>query len=63
MTKITLETNYGIYSISLPQDDMDMGNLMDNLIVPLILSAGYAEDTIKQYVDTAFYPMIQEESE
>lgn len=46
MTRITLETIDGKYSIETPRDDLDIDGAIDCLIEPLLLAAGYHPDTV-----------------
>jgi hypothetical protein len=50
MTSITLSTQYGNYTISLGTDDLDMEHMIVELVVPLLLAAGYQPDTIKEWI-------------
>jgi len=47
MTKITLENCYGKFSVESNLDDMDINNIMESLVQPLLLAAGYSIDTTK----------------
>lgn len=46
MTKISLETEYGIVSIELPKGDLNIQDLWEQAIEPMLLGAGYHQDTI-----------------
>jgi len=41
MTKITLETQYGSYSIETVQDNLNIEQMRDDLLSPLLLAAGF----------------------
>ena len=47
MTKITLETQYGSATIAVNQDDMNISDLWEQVIEPLLLAAGYHPETVK----------------
>jgi hypothetical protein len=51
MTRITLETSYGRFTVEVPDDGLDMGRMLRDLVKPVLLAAGYAEATVKEYVD------------
>ena len=51
-TILTIENNYGKCSIEANKTDMSLGDLMEDLIVPLLLAAGYGQGTIDSYIDT-----------
>lgn len=48
MTKLTLETEYGTYSVEVNEDDMNITDVFDRLLIPVLLSAGYDEHSIKE---------------
>lgn len=55
-TKLTLSTEYGEYSICLNKIDMDIYDIFGNMIIPVLISAGYSENSIndglKEFCDT-----------
>lgn len=46
MTRITLETRYGRYVVEVPDDDLDISRVLDALIKPVLLAAGFVESTV-----------------
>lgn len=48
-TSITLSNGYGRYSVELEQGDMTLPDIMDLLVIPALLAAGYRHDTISDY--------------
>jgi hypothetical protein len=50
-SRITLENEYGTYSISTHSSDMDIVEIFNTLIIPLLKAAGYAEKTVEDYLD------------
>lgn len=48
-TTITLENCYGEYSIKLNESDLDIHETMDRLIKPLLVAAGFSEQTVDEY--------------
>lgn len=51
-TKLTLENNYSKCIIEANRTDMPLGDLMEDVIIPLLLAAGYGQSTIDDYIDT-----------
>ena len=50
MTKITLEDQYGKYTVEVKQDDMPLDDLIEHLVRPLLIVTGYNEETIKKHL-------------
>ena len=50
MTSITLSTQDGNYTISLPKDDMNIDEVMQELIKPVLLAATYQPENINEYI-------------
>ena len=50
MTKLTLENIYGKYTIEVPDDNMAMQKVVDDLIIPVLLAAGFHPKTIEEYI-------------
>lgn len=48
MTKITLETEHGAYSVEIDDEDMSVNDVFSRLMIPVMLSAGYDEYSIKE---------------
>ena len=50
-TKITIENNYGIYSIESKETDLTFNDLWECVVMPVILAAGYSKELIDGYFD------------
>ena len=50
-TSVTLKTEYGDYSVSVKKTGLDIHEVMDELIKPLLLAAGYHPNNINDYFD------------
>ena len=50
MTSITLSTQHGNYTISLPKDDMNINEVMQELVKPVLLAATYQPESINEYI-------------
>lgn len=48
-TKATLQTEYSTVTIEVPQTDMSLATLMENVIEPLLLAVGYSKETLEKY--------------
>ena len=59
MTKLTLENCYGVYSVEIPEEDFTVEDVVDELMVPVLLSAGYSRNGI----DEIFYPECCQDSD
>lgn len=42
-TKATLQTPYGIFSIEVPERDLNIDDLWEEVLRPLLLGSGYSE--------------------
>lgn len=47
MTKITFENEEGSYSISVPREGMTTDEVVESLLIPVLMAAGYGDDSIK----------------
>lgn len=50
MTKMTLETRDGTYSVDIPHDDMTIDDMMNIVVGPLLKAAGYSETLVDEYL-------------
>ena len=50
-TKITLENEDGVYSVETFKADMTVSEVMDDLVRPVLLAAGYHPDSIARYFE------------
>ncbi|MFA7287419.1 MAG: hypothetical protein WC055_00920 [Melioribacteraceae bacterium] len=50
-TKATLQTQYGIVSIEIPKGNLNIQELWEEIISPLLLGAGYGESIINGLFD------------
>lgn len=48
MTKLTLENENGEYSIAIKEEEINLYNVFQHLIIPILLSAGYSADSINE---------------
>ena len=46
VTKITLENESGTYSVSIQHDKLDMGEVVEYLLNPVLMAAGYGDEPI-----------------
>jgi hypothetical protein len=44
--KITLESEYGKYEIEVPGNDLDVNDVVESLLKPVMLAAGYHPDNV-----------------
>lgn len=51
MTKATLETHDQTVSIAIQKDDLNIDDLWDLLLEPLLLGAGYHSETVQKLVN------------
>lgn len=49
-TNMSFENSYGHYAVSLPKDDLPLDEIIDSLVRPLLLAAGYHEESINNYI-------------
>ena len=54
MTKLTLENQYGKYSVEVPDDDLPLSTIMQSLFVPVLLSASYNYNNIAEWFPEIF---------
>ena len=50
MTKLTYEDEYQTISVSVIEDDMTIGDFMDEICIPLVESV-YCEENVKDWLD------------
>jgi hypothetical protein len=50
MTSITLQNEYGTYQIMVPKNLEHIGEYVDDLIVPVLLAAGFHQKLIDEYL-------------
>ena len=50
MTKLTLETPYGTILIMVPQKDLKLDSVMNDLVKPMLLASGYQAENINEYI-------------
>lgn len=48
-TKLTLENEYGIYAVEVNKSNMEISDVFETLIAPILLAAGYSTDNIKEW--------------
>ena len=51
MSKITLENQYGEYSVSTKKEDLHIAEMFDDLVIPVLLAAGYHQGSIDEYLN------------
>lgn len=49
-TKMTLETNDGTYSVDIPHNDVNIDDMMNIVVGPLLKAAGYSEKLVDEYL-------------
>lgn len=49
-TTITLENCYGSTTITVNKTDMDMDEVIQDLVRPMLLAVGYHRDTVEEYL-------------
>lgn len=49
-SEITFKNQYGTYSIEIPDDDLDIKEVAEKLLVPVLLAAGYHIKAIEKYI-------------
>jgi hypothetical protein len=50
-TTITLKNEHGEYTITINKGGISIGSVIEDLVIPLLLAAGYAKETIDRYID------------
>ena len=50
-TKITLENNYGKFVVETFDEDLSYTELIDQLIKPVSLAAGYSPKTVEKFLN------------
>ena len=51
-SRIVFTNENGYYSIFVKRTYMSLGDVLENLIVPTLLAAGYNKSTISEYIPT-----------
>lgn len=49
-TSVTISNEHGVYSVSVDRTEVGLDELVDDVITPALLSAGYAEATVKDFL-------------
>lgn len=49
-TEITLKNENGTYTINVPQVEMHIGDMIQEIIVPVLRAAGYGDSSIEQRI-------------
>lgn len=49
-TILYLKNRYGSYRISIPKEDLTIGALIEELIIPVLTAAGYGQKLIDEYI-------------
>ena len=49
-TEITLRNKYGEYTVRVLRDDMLIGELFDDVVVPVMLAAGYQRESLDNWL-------------
>ena len=49
---LSLTTEYGTVTISVNRDDMTLDELIEHLITPVLLGAGYNSELVKERLDS-----------
>ena len=52
MTKVTIGNENGIYTAEVDEIEMPMHDLLDKVVVPALMAAGYIEDVVWRHIDT-----------
>ena len=50
MTSIEFENEYGRYTISMEEDIVQIDNVMQELVKPLLLAAGFQPESVSEYI-------------
>jgi hypothetical protein len=50
VTRCTLETEDGVYSIEVPKYGLSMDDMVQDILKPLLLAAGYQPGTVEEYL-------------
>ena len=50
-TSLTLENEDGIYTVKVQRTELSVGSVIDDLVMSVLLAAGYSENSIKKYLD------------
>lgn len=50
-TRLTLENEHGKYVVHVSNDELTMSELIGTLVKPVLLSAGYDNDLIEEFIN------------
>ena len=50
-TKITMNNENGDYTIKVPHIQMNIGDVVQELIIPILKAVGYGEKSIDRWID------------
>jgi len=53
-TTMTLYGKYGKYSITVNRGDLTIGDILADVVRPLLLAAGYSEQNVDEYLGLEF---------
>lgn len=51
MTKLTLETSHGTYAAEIPQDDLNIDAVFEDLVKPVLYAAGFHPHMVMEYLE------------
>jgi hypothetical protein len=51
-TTVMIKNAYGEYSVTIPRSDLVFSDLIDYGIIPVLRAVGYADQTIKDIIDS-----------
>lgn len=51
MKKITLETEYGTYTVENKNTGDDINSVMEEIVIPVLMAAGFHPNTVKDEVE------------
>jgi hypothetical protein len=49
--KISLTNEYGTYTIELDKECVQLSDYIENLIIPVLLAAGFVRESLDEYFD------------
>jgi hypothetical protein len=49
-TRLTLENEHGKYVVHVSDDELTMNDLIDTVVKPVLLSAGYHSDLVDEFI-------------
>jgi hypothetical protein len=56
--KISLTNEYGTYTIELEQEYVQLNDYIENLIIPVLLAAGFVQESIDGYFSDHSGPIL-----